>query len=398
MVQKRCLLFSLLFVVLVFASVTTGYGAAPGFDDKEIRIASWGPMTGPAAPWGTVNRGPAVICAIVNEEGGIHGRKLKHFARDDQYNPAQTKVVVKELVEKQGVFAFVAGTGSACGLAVKDYLAENKIIWMAPAISLKELISPVQPYIFALMPLYEDEASILTKYVIEKLKIKEIGVLYQNDSYGKGALIGIRQRLEKNGMKAVAEIPIEATDKDLSSYILKLKNSGAKAVMMWLTPSAAVVALKTAATVNYKPQWVASETLGDYGLMHKISGGLWEGVITGAFVLPVESNNPLMVKYRKASAKYTPEERVSLFYMAGSMFTEPLVDALKRTGKNLSTEAVLKTLNSTKNFQGIGPKVTWTANQHQGTDSIQIWKCGPNASTILLQDWTVNELATWKKK
>ncbi len=398
MVQKRCLLFSLLFVVLVFASVTTGYGAAPGFDDKEIRIASWGPMTGPAAPWGTVNRGPAVICAIVNEEGGIHGRKLKHFARDDQYNPAQTKVVVKELVEKQGVFAFVAGTGSACGLAVKDYLAENKIIWMAPAISLKELISPVQPYIFALMPLYEDEASILTKYVIEKLKIKEIGVLYQNDSYGKGALIGIRQRLEKNGMKAVAEIPIEATDKDLSSYILKLKNSGAKAVMMWLTPSAAVVALKTAATVNYKPQWVASETLGDYGLMHKISGGLWEGVITGAFVLPVESNNPLMVKYRKASAKYTPEERVSLFYMAGSMFTEPLVDALKRTGKNLSTEAVLKTLNSTKNFQGIGPKVTWTANQHQGTDSIQIWKCGPNAGTILLQDWTVNELATWKKK
>ena len=398
MVQKRCLFFSLLLVVLVSTFATVGYGAAPGFDDKEIRIASWGPMTGPAAPWGTVNRGPAVICAIVNEEGGIHGRKIKHFARDDQYNPAQTKVVVKELVEKQGIFAFVAGTGSACGLAVKDYLAENKIIWMAPAISLKELISPVQPYIFALMPLYEDEASILTKYVVEKLKIKEIGVLYQNDSYGKGALIGIHQRLDKYGMKAVAEIPVEATDKDLSSYILKLKNSGAKAVMMWLTPSAAVVALKTAATVNYKPQWVASETLGDYGLMHKISGGLWEGVITGAFLLPVDSNNPLMVKYRNASAKYTPEERISLFYMAGSMFTEPLIDALKRTGKKLSTEAVLKTLNSTKNFQGIGPKVTWTADQHQGTDSIQIWKCGPNASTILLQDWTVNELATWKKK
>ncbi len=398
MVKKRLFMFSFLVVVSIFVFSTVSFAVPPGFDDKEIRIASWGPMTGPAAPWGTVNRGPAVICAIVNEEGGIHGRKLKHFARDDQYNPAQTKVVVKELVERQGIFAFVAGTGSACGLAVKDYLAENKIIWMAPAISLKELIVPVQPYIFALMPLYEDEASILTKYIIDKLKIKEIGVLYQNDSYGKGALIGIRQRLEKNGMKAVAEIPVEATDKDLSSYILKLKNSGAKAVMMWLTPSAAVVALKTAATVNYKPQWVASETLSDFGLMHKISGGLWEGVITGAFVLPPESNDPLMVKYRKASAKYTPEERLSLFYMAGNMFTEPLVDALKRTGKNLSTEAVLKTLNSTKNFQGIGPKVTWTANQHQGTDSIQIWKCGPSASTILLQDWTANELATWKKK
>jgi len=398
MVKKRFLVFWLLVVFSILMLSSVSYGAAPGFDDKEIRIASWGPMTGPAAPWGTVNRGPAVICAIVNEEGGIHGRKLKHFARDDQYNPAQTKVVVKELVERQGVLAFVAGTGSACGMAVKDYLAENKIIWVAPAISLKELISPVHPYIFALMPLYEDEASILTKYVIEKMKIKEVGVLYQNDAFGKSALEGIRQRLAKNNMKAVAEIPIEATDKDLSSYVLKLKNSGAKAVMMWLTPSAAVIALKTAATVNYKPTWVASETLSDLGLMHRISGGLWEGVITGAFVLPPESKHPLMAKYRAAATKYTPGETQSLFYMAGNMFTEPLVDALKRAGKNLSTEATLKALNSTKNFQGIGPKVTWTADQHQGTDSIQIWKCGPKGSTILLQDWTSNELATWKKK
>jgi ABC-type branched-subunit amino acid transport system substrate-binding protein len=167
---------------------------------------------------------------------------------------------------------------------------------------------------------------------------------------------------------------------------------------MWLTPSAAVSTLKTAATVGYKPQWVASETLGDFGLMHKISGGLWEGVITAGFVLPPESPHPLMVKYREAIKKFTPEERPGLFYIAGSMFTEPLVDALKRAGKNLSTEAALKALNSTKNFQGIGPKVNWTADQHQGTDSVQIWKCGPGGSTIVLQDWTSNELATWKKK
>ena len=96
--------------------------------------------------------------------------------------------------------------------------------------------------------------------------------------------------------------------------------------------------------------------------------------------------------------KYTPAERPGLFFVAGIMFTEPLIDAMKRAGKNLSTEAVLKELNSTKNFQGIGPKITWTEKQHQGTDSIQIVKCGPSGSTVLLQDWTSNELATWKKK
>jgi len=115
-------------------------------------------------------------------------------------------------------------------------------------------------------------------------------------------------------------------------------------------------------------------------------------------MLPPDSNDPRIVRYRNAMQKYTPEERPGLFYFAGILFSEPLIDALKRAGKNLSTEAALKALNSTKNFQGIGPKVNWTAKQHQGTDSIQIWQCGKGGSTIVLQDWTANELATWKKK
>ncbi len=381
--------------LLVFG---TSVCAAPGFDDKEIRIAAWGPQTGPAAPWGSVARGPAVLASLINAEGGIHGRKLKHFVRDDMYNPAQTKVVVKELVERQGIFSFVCGTGSAGGLAVKDYLAEHKVIWVGPATSIKEYVFPVNRYLFSIYPLYEDEGSILTKYAVEKLKIKEIGVIYQNDPYGKNGLDGVRQRLNKLGMKAVAEIPVESTEKDLSSHILKLKNSGAKAVLMWVNPTSGVILVKTAATVGYKPQWIASNTLSDFALMHKISGGLWEGVITGSFMLPPDSMDPRIVRYRDAIKKYAPEERPGLFFLAGMMFTEPLIDALKRAGKNLSTEAALKALNSTKNFQGTGPKVTWTPTQHQGTDSIQIWKCGPNASTILVQDWAVNELATWKKQ
>jgi len=398
-VMKKQRLSVLSFIIVIsFFVFTPSVNAAPGFDDKEIRIAAWGPQTGPAAPWGSVARGPAVLASLINAEGGINGRKLKHFVRDDMYNPAQTKVVVKELVERQGIFAFVCGTGSAGGLAVKDYLAEHKVIWVGPATSIKEYVFPVNPYLFSIYPLYEDEGSILTKYTIEKLHIKEIGVIYQNDPYGKNGLDGVRQRLNKLKMKAVAEIPIESTEKDLSSHILKLKNSGAKAVLMWVNPTSGVILLKTAATIGYKPQWIASNTLSDFALMHKISGGLWEGVITGSFMLSPDSTDARIVKYRNAMKKYAPEERPGLFFMAGMMFAEPLIDALKRAGKNLSTEATLAALNSTKNFQGIGPRVNWTKSQHQGTDSIQIWKCGPGGSTVLVQDWTVNELATWKTK
>jgi len=304
---------------------------------------------------------------------------------------------VKELVEKQGVFAFVGGVSAAGGLAVKDYLAQNKVIWVGPATSVKEYVFPVNPYLFSVYPLYEDEASILTQYIVEKLKLKKIGIFYQNDSYGKNGLDGVKQRLDKYKMKLVAEIPVEPGAKDLASQMLKFKNAGADAVIMWVNPTTAVIALKTSASIGFKPQWVSSNTLSDYALMHKISGGLWEGVITGAFSEPPDSANPLMAKYREAAKRLAPAEPWGLFYMAGIMFAEPFVDALKRVGPNLSTEACLKALNETTNFQGVGPKITWTASQHQGSDSVMIWKCGPNGTTIKLQDWTANDLATWKK-
>jgi branched-chain amino acid transport system substrate-binding protein len=378
----------------------TGIGQAaapPGFDDNEIRIGQWGPQTGPAAPWGSVARGSKLLFDVVNEEGGIHGRKIKYFLRDDMYNPAQTAAVVKELVERQNVFAFVGGVGSAPGMAVKDYLAANKIPWVGPAAADQEFVQPLDPYLFAVYPLYKDEASILSKYIVENLKMKKIGILYQNDAYGKDALNGVKERLVTYKLNLVAEIPVEPTEKDLASQILRLKNSGAEAVLMYVGVPTAVIAVKTAATVGFKPQWVSTNTCSDYPLMFKISGGLWEGVITGAFGEIPDSKHPLMVKYREAAKRLAPQERWGTFYFAGILFADPIVEALKRVGRNLSTEALLKALNSFKDYQTIGPKINWTERQHQGTDSVMIQKCGPGASYITLQDWTTNDLATWKK-
>ncbi|MBU1744604.1 MAG: ABC transporter substrate-binding protein [Proteobacteria bacterium] len=397
MFQKRMVvLWIAVWAVLCLAPAAQAAMPA-GFDDNEIRIGQWGPQTGPAAPWGSVARGSKLLFDIVNEEGGIHGRKIKYFIRDDMYNPAQTVGVVKELVERQGVFAFVGGVGSATGMAVKDYLAANKIIWVSPSAADKDFSQPLNPYLFAQYPLYKDEGSILAKYIVEKLKMKKIGILYQNDAYGKDGMEGVKERLATYKMDLVAEIPVEPTEKDFASQILRLKNSGAEAVLLYVSPTAAVISLKTAANVGFKPQWVSANTLSDYPLMFKISGGLWEGVITGAFGEVPDSKSPLMVKYREAAKRLNPQERWGVFYYAGIIFADPLVEALKKVGRNLSTEAVLKALNSIKDHQTIGPKVTWTEKQHQGTDSVQIQKCGPNASYILLQDWTTNDLATWKK-
>jgi len=386
-------------VCIVFAiSIFANAAAKPGFDDKEIRIAQWGPQTGPAAPWGAVARGSDLLFKMINDEGGIHGRKIKYFIRDDQYNPALAKAVVKELVEREGIFAFVGGVSAACGMAVKDYLAENKVIWVGPSTAVEEFVFPVNPYLFAVYPLYEDEASILTKYVVEKMNATKIAFFYQNDAYGKSGLTGCKTRMKALKMKLVEEISVEPGEKDLSSQMLRLKSSGAEVVIMWVNPTSATIALKTSATIGFKPKWVSSNTLSDFPLMNKITGGLWEGVITGGFGIPPTSDDPRIVKYREAAKKYAPEERYGTFYLAGVLWAEPLIEALKKTGPKLSTEACLKQLNSIKDFQGIGPKITWTPSQHQGSDSVFIQQCGPNSSYVILQDWATNDLATWKKK
>jgi len=385
-------------VVCLFLALTLTCSAQEkGFDDKEIRIGQWGPQTGPAAPWGAVARGSGLLFDVVNEEGGIHGRTIRYFLRDDQYNPAQTVAVVKDLVERRGVFAFVGGVGGACGLAVMEYLKQNKIIWVGPSAAIREFVFPANPYLFAVYPLYEDESSILTKFVVEKLKAKKIGFFFQNDQYGKDGLSGAKKRLATYNMSLIAEIPVEPGDKDLSSQILRFKESGAEVVIMFVNPTVAAIALKTAATIDYKPQWVSSDTLSDYPLMNTITGGLWEGVITGAFGLPPDTDHPILNKYRDAAKRFSPEERWGTFYLAGILFADPLVEALHRVGPNLSTEATLKALNSITNHQTIGPPVTWTPEIHQGTDSVQIQQCGPGATYITLQDWQSNDLATWKK-
>jgi branched-chain amino acid transport system substrate-binding protein len=391
---------SLIVVLIVCAAMMIPalcHAGRPGFDAKEIRVAQWGPQTGPAAPWGSVARGSRLLFDVVNEEGGIHGRKVKYFIRDDQYNPALCVAAVKELVERKGIFAFVGGVSSASGMAVKDYLAKNNVIWVGPATAVREYVFPAQKYLFAVYPLYEDEASILTKYAVEKLKAKKIGFLYQNDAYGKNGLAGCKQRMDALGMKLVAEIPVEPGEKDLASQMLRFKNAEADVVIMWVSPTIAAISLKTCATIGFKPQWISSNTLSDYPLMNMITGGLWEGVITGAMGHTPDSDNPLMVKYRDAAKRLTPKERWGLFYYAGILFAEPLVEALKRVGPNLSTDACLAALNSIKGWRGIGPEITWSAEQHQGSDSVQIFKCGPKSSYVLLQDFTSNDLATWKK-
>src|SRR4030043_135033 len=364
---KRTLVFLCVAILSSLLMSTTGSAQqVRGVTDTEILIGQWGPQTGPAAPWGAVARGTDLLVKIINEEGGIHGRKLKYYLRDDSYQPAKTKAIAKEFVEQIGVFAVVGGVGVATGMTARDYLMENKVPWCGPVTGVYEWITPIQKYLFAIYPLYDDEAYNLTGYLYEKLGYKKIAMFYQNDDYGKKGVMGGERNFLRKNIKLVEKVSAEVTDRDLSTHALKLKNSGAEAVIMWAMPTHGALILAETAKIGFKPQWATSNTLSDSALMMQITKGLWAGMINSFFVELPDSNLPLMVKYREWHKKLAPQERFGVFYLAGIVFIEPFFEGVKRAGKNLNNDTLTKALESLKDFRGIGGPISYSPTDRQG--------------------------------
>ncbi len=360
-----------------------------GVTDTEILIGQTGPQTGPAAAWGAVARGSGLFFKGLNDEGGIHGRKIKYFLRDDSYQPAKTKAIGIELVEQVGVFGMVGCVGVGPGMSVRDYYTENKVLMVSFGCSgVTNWIQPFNRYIFPIYPLYIDEAYALTRYFFEQLKITKVAVFYQNDDYGKQGLEGVERYEKEKGLKLATSVSAEVTDRDLSSHALKLKDSGAEAVIMWAMPTHGALLLAECAKIGFKPQWGTSSTLSDGALMLQITKGLWAGMIHSFFGELPDSDHPLMVKYRAWHKKYEPDERWGVFYWAGMAFAEPLAEGLKRAGKNVTPDTFIKAMETLRDWRGTGSPITFTPTDHQGAKYIYFVQVQPDGSLKKLTDWT----------
>jgi branched-chain amino acid transport system substrate-binding protein len=366
--------------------------AERGVTDTEIRIGQWGPQTGPAALWGAVGRGTGCYFDMINAEGGIHGRKITYFLRDDGYMPPKTKAIAKELLGDKQVFAFAAGVGTAPGMAVKKYLDKNKVPWVGPAAGSTHWAYPPTKYLFADYPLYCDEAAILIDYAVNKLGKKRIAFFYQNDDYGKLGLVGAELALEKYGLKLAESVSAEILDSDLSSHCLRLKEANPDCVIMWVLPKHGAIILGTAAKMDFKPLWMTTSTLSDTEIMFKVSKGLFKDVIFTSFAEVPDSQHPLMLKYKEARDRFTPQERWGPFFYGGFVFVEPMVEGLKRCGRDLTADNFVKAMETLKDFQGIGAKLTFTPTQRQGTRDSYLAKCTEDGKVVRISDWMTSDV------
>jgi len=390
--KKRFLVVIPVCVVLLLIIMIPVTKAERGVSDKEIRIGQWGPLSGPAAVYGAVGRGTACFFSMVNEEGGIQGRKITFFLRDDGYMPPKTKAVVKELVEDKEVFGFAGGTGTANGMAVKKYLHNNRVPWVAPGSGSTHWAFPPTKYLFSALPLYCDDGAILADYAVRELGKERIAFIYQNDDFGKESVYGARLALEKLGMKEVAAVFTEITDTDLSSHCIRLKEANPDCVIMWILPKQGAIMLLTAAKMGLSPQWLTTYVMGDTEVMYDISKGLFKDVIFTYFGELPTSQHPLVIKYFKAMQKCTPNERVGPFLGAGFYFGEVMVEGLKRSGRDLTADSFVEAMESLKDFKGVGPKITFGPNQRQGTRAFFLAKCTEEGKTERISDWKVSDI------
>jgi ABC-type branched-subunit amino acid transport system substrate-binding protein len=306
-----------------------------GVTKDTITVGQWGPLTGPAALWGAVSRGTAAYFEMINEAGGIHGRKLKLLVRDDSYQAPKTKAAVMELVEKENVFAFVGGVGTGPGMAVKDYLLQKKVPWIGPASGSSKWTETPNRYLFSLYPQYDVEAKALVRYMVDTAKKTKIAFFYQNDDFGKEGL--------------------------------------------------------EAAKAELKTQWVSASVLSDAQLMHKITKGLWDGVIFTAILELPDSDHPRVKEYKAVYEKYglkaNPKEQWGMFFMAGFLFAEPFVEALKKVGPELDREKLVEALESLNKWDdGIGHNITFGPKERQGQKAVFIATC-KKGKAVKLTDW-----------
>jgi ABC-type branched-subunit amino acid transport system substrate-binding protein len=369
---------AVLALALWLALAGLAFAQAPGVTDTEIAIGVTTPLSGPAAAWGNTGIAMEAWAKYLNEQGGIHGRKVRVVLKDDGYVPGRAMANLTEM--KDSVFLNVGLLGSAILNAAKDFPHEHKFPvvnpYGNPAIWAR-LPRERLRYVFVNYPDYADEGEFLVTHAANALGIRKVAVFFQNDDYGKGGLEGVRRGVKALGGKAsiVAEVPYELTDRELGTHALKLKDSGAEAVIIYATITHGANLVKEMAKVGYRPKPVASFPLGDHLIMFRLLGSLWEGAyynVLGAVAGEPEADRVLEILTR-VEPKLKGRENTAL---AGAVAMMLAAEGLRRAGRNLTREAFVEGMEQIKNFspERLTAPITFGPGRRHGLNAVRLMR------------------------
>ena len=376
-------------LMVLIATATVAQTQERGITPTEVIIGTSQPLSGPASFWGLpVTGGMDTYIRILNDQGGIHGRKVRLVALDDSYLPARAVANVRDLVERVGVFAIVGLLGSTNAFAVREYIVDNQVIWINPLADANMWAGfKGKRTLFVSYVSYVDEGRILTEYASKNLNAKTFAVFYQNDLFGQKGLLGVKRGAANAKTKVVAAVPHELTERDFRAHTLKLRESKADAVVLYTNPTAGALLAKEIAKIGYSPRLSSTSALADPA-MFTLAGEAWNDVVLAAYSpLPgtgdakIDATLANIVKVNPALAR-TPFNAVG-----GVSFVEPFLEGLRRAGPNLSRNSFIAAMESIKNWNGdVARAITFGPDRHQGLNRIMIVK-SENGQYKKLTDW-----------
>ena len=359
-VKKLTILSAALSVVAASGDVALAqkkYDA--GATDTEITIGNIVPYSGPASAYGIIGRTEAAYFKKINEAGGINGRKIKFVSYDDAYSPPKTVEQARKLVERDEVLLIFSSVGTPTNSAVQKYMNSKKVPQLFVATGATKWNDPKNlPWTMGWAPSYQSETQIYAKYILKNKPDAKVGILYQNDDYGKDYLKGFKDGLgAKAASMIVLEESYEVSEPTIDSHIVKLKASGADVFINITTPKFAAQAIKKNAEIGWTPLHFLNSVSSSIGSVMKPAGfENAQGIISSNYLKdtsdPEWKNDPGMQAFDEFLAKYYPEaNRIDGFVMYGYTVAQGLVHVLKASGDNLTRENIMKQAASIKNLE-----------------------------------------------
>jgi len=339
-----------------------------GATDTEIKIGNIMPYSGPASAYGVEGKTEAAYFNKINAEGGINGRKVKFISYDDAYSPPKTVEQARKLVESDEVLLIFNPLGTASNAAIQKYMNEKKVPQLFVGSGAKKWNDPKQfPWTMGWAPNYQSEGRIYAKYILKERPAGKIGILYQNDDYGKDYVKGIRDGLgAKADSTIIAEKSYETSDPTIDSHVVALKSEGADIFISITTPKFAAQSIKKVAELAWKPLFILNGVAASTGTVMK-PAGLENGqnIISATYAKdPTDPQWKDDVGIRNFDAflsKYFPEgNREDQNAMTGYNVAQTMVYVLEKCGDDLTRANIMNQAAGIKGLQleGLLPGVT----------------------------------------
>jgi branched-chain amino acid transport system substrate-binding protein len=329
-----------------------------GASDTEIKIGHTNPYSGNASAYGVIGKTIEAYFKMVNDNGGVNGRKINFVTYDDGYSPPKTVEMARKLVEEDKVLFLFNTLGTPPNSAIHKYMNQKKVPQLFVATGASKWGNPKEfPWTMGWQPDYQTEAAIYAKHILATIKDPKIGVLMQNDDYGKDYFNGFKLGLGKDNEKLIVQLSTyEVTDPTVDSQMIQLKNSGANVFFNITTPKFAAQAIKKAAEIGWKPAHYLNNVSASVGSVMKPAGfENAQGIITATYLKditdPQWDSSPDVIAWKAFMGKYMPGGDLKDGNHAyGWSVSHTLLQVLKQCGDDLTRENVMRQAANLKNF------------------------------------------------